>query len=785
MSALEICTCGSKNASSSSKEYFEVTPAGETRRAHKTMSMLKCTDCGVIRQQNSPFNGGGYNNFYAEYPPSGAEYAAKSYEHDREVARQRCDEYGVTAGTQLRVLDVGSGSGAFVDEARVRGAQAYGCELCDYAYAHDNPFVYRKAFEEILFPTDNFDLVTCHDVLEHVVDPIEFIRELKRVTKQSGTVVIDLPRFFVDAGKHHWKLAHLWYFKPEQLVKVLKEEGFVVVETRMPIPSKVVIYCYKPPEHRPSILVPPGIGDSYWSVVKLGSFLKQRGLSMPDIFIAHPRPKKYQADKRAHPFLQMFPFLHSTGESILTDGSDQAIWMEAYAKKGRTVFTDVVGCDYFISYNGWLRYGYQLEEVDPEFYSDWQTPMHESLEQLNYERMFKEKYGDYVVFYFVFQGTYTYWTKEFPLTEVMNTITTIKRQTGYTPVLVGAVWDAEEENLKQLRIMPGVVDTVGRTNLPQCFGLMKGAKAVVGYPSGLTIMSAVLGVKTLIVWNNYYDSEFAWYCAPPIVRGDTYDIAFTKGLTGEKLAYATQRLLAHDPVGPSLAPKSVRQAPIVRTAPVRKTDTDTSIAVACVLRSGGDFNSDYVNRMRNMVERNATVRFEFIALTDVDVSCNRIDITCSAPGWWAKIDLFKRGNFANFDRVVYFDLDTVIVGNIDELLLSTGPFMALRPWNSANRKAGMCASGLMSWKPKDYEFVYDEFDPRFIDRFPRGDQQYISECLKLHKQEYSPIQKAIEGIYSYKRNCRRGLPENARVVMFHGNPRPSQAPAYWVKRYWK
>jgi hypothetical protein len=66
---------------------------------------------------------------------------------------------------------------------------------------------------------------------------------------------------------------------------------------------------------------------------------------------------------------------------------------------------------------------------------------------------------------------------------------------------------------------------------------------VVGYPSGLTIMSTVLKKKTLIIWNDYYHKNFQWNCCPPEVRRKTYQITNTKGLKPQALATSVKTLI--------------------------------------------------------------------------------------------------------------------------------------------------------------------------------------------------------------------------------------------------
>ena len=624
------CICGFSNYESIDRECYEVTPLGETIKSNEKLQFRKCINCGIIRQVNIPFeNNKDYFQFYQnKYEPTNSAYIVKTYEHDRQLAKRRCENYeigkvvkltpksliqnivgqpsslviknkyrlikgkhrmghktfikgdiiemsakrispfmdkfeqvlelrpkteekkemeeqaieilsnGVTTEIKERLLDVGSGSGAFVDECRELGHEAYGCEISKYSYAKDSSYIYYNQFENINFPTDHFDKITSHDVIEHSLNPIKILSEIFRSLKQEGLFFIDFPNYFDESGKHHWKKEHIWYFDVEQLGEIFDKIGFIIKKMSYPIPSKILFCLQKPKQHRIKILYPPGIGDSYWSIIKTEAFLKREKLNIPDIYIASPREKEFNGHKRAFPFIEMFPFLNSTGETL--DNSNPAsknIWNEAYKYKGRTIFKDVLGYDYFISYNGHLRYGEQMENIDSDLECNWFPDMFVSLEQENFKTECIQKYGKYIVFYFVFQGTYTYWTKEFPIESVIQSIEEIVKKTGLTPVFAGAIWDNKKDDILSVvrKSIPNCIDLTGQTTLPQLFGLIKGSQAVVGYPSGLTIISGMLGVKTLIIWNDYYNRDFAWYCCPPSVRNKTYFIENTKGLNSSKL----------------------------------------------------------------------------------------------------------------------------------------------------------------------------------------------------------------------------------------------------------
>lgn len=617
---------------------------------------------------------------------------------------------------------------------------------------------------------------------------------------------MDFPRFHHESGKHHWKKEHIWYFTDEQLESLLKQVGFEVDKVAHPVESKTVFYCDKPEQERPTILVPPGIGDSYWSIVKLESFLKSRKLGLPDVTVVCPKSKKHNGHQRAFPFLEMFPFLNPSWETIDSrEKKSMAIWKEAYAQEGRTIFENVLGYDYFISYNGHLRVGKELETIDPHLECNWQPKMFESLEQSYFRKACIERFGNYIVFYFIFQGTYQYWTNEFPITEVAEYINKTVKKTGCRAVFTGGKWDAEDQSLNRVKaLVPGHMDLVGKTSVAQLFGLVKGSQAVVGYPSGLTIMSAVLGVKTLCIWNDYYNQQFFWNAVPPLTRGKNYHIDVTRGLASDYLTRRTAslvegkicaaRVLPEDTTKPISRPV-IKKEKAPEPKPVKKAKIQSvvkksfqPVSVACVLKSGGDYNEKHVQILYNMVDRLSSCPVKFFCLTDLPLSIpniTTIPLKDNLPGWWSKVELFRPCLFPT-DRVTYFDLDTVLLADITSILtLNKHPIYGLLPWNPKNRAGGQMASGLMTWQPVNFNFIYNDFNPIIMEKFT-GDQQYFSTALQDKLIKWRPLQMDITGIYSFKRNCRPSLPSDARVVCFHGVPRPQDCMNIsWVEENYK
>lgn len=793
MTAIAKCICKSDRFTELESQYYEVTKEGKTILAKNgsRMRLAECIDCGIVHQIGLPFkNEQEYVEYYKGYQPVNKTYKAKNYEHDRKIAALRANDYGIFSGCEMLVLDVGAGSGAFVDECRDRGAAAYGCEITEYAYAKANNFIYRGRFEEISFPTDHFDLVTCHDVLEHCINPEAFLQEMHRVIKQGGKCIIDFPNFHVDAGKHHWKLEHIWYFKFDDLKKLLNKVGFIVTGFKQPIESKLLFTCAKPDQDRKTILLPPGIGDSYWSLIKLPALIEREKIGIPDIFVACNKEKKYNGHKRAFPFIEMFPYIASTGVSLSTDNVvDKKIWKEAYGEQGRTIFRDVLNCDYFVSYNGHLRVGERMDRIDPDLSCAWNPKMFVSLEQISFQKMCQEQFGKYIVFYFIFGGTYCYWTQQFPIKNIIGLIKKVILQTGCTPVFAGAVWDGEDNPLNEIkRSFPTAIDLVGKTSVQQLFGLLKGSQLVVGYPSGLTILSASMGIKTLTIWNDYYNRDFAWHCVQPDVWNKTYFVENTNGINIHAVTKQIGKIIdgsadySRIPIPiERKEPVKIKQNPKTKNIEVELEKTSV-LTIACVLRSGGDYDEKYVRIMERMLGRNLTVPYQFVVLTDMDMKGPHvIKLIKKFPGWWSKLELFRLEG-----PVLYIDLDTIILDNIDGLArsvssMASGDFWMLAPFNHSRREKGIWASGVMAWHG-DFRYLIDDYDRKSFDGW---DQIYITRMLSKHNVVIKPIGQYSK-IISFKRHCQNSLrkPDDAEIVCFHGKERPHTVNIKWVTESW-
>lgn len=87
-----------------------------------------------------------------------------------------------------------------------------------------------------------------------------------------------------------------------------------------------------------------------------------------------------------------------------------------------------------------------------------------------------------------------------------------------------------------------------------------------------------------------------------------------------------------------------------------------------------------------------------MCLSDVDVPCERVPLITELPGWYAKLELFHMTG-----PVLYFDLDTVITGDLSEIASYPHQFTMLRDFTHPEYPA----SGVMAWHG-DYGFLFDK-----------------------------------------------------------------------------
>ncbi len=138
-----------------------------------------------------------------------------------------------------RLLDVGAGYGFFISEMKARGWDAEGLEISrkaiTYAKERLEVTVHPGPLEALSFRQESFDVVTGFYVIEHLPDPLAFLRECYRIIRTGGflllryphtTPIKDLLGRFGIRNRLYDMPAHLCDFSPKTMADCLVRAGF-------------------------------------------------------------------------------------------------------------------------------------------------------------------------------------------------------------------------------------------------------------------------------------------------------------------------------------------------------------------------------------------------------------------------------------------------------------------------------------------------------------------------------------------------------------------------------
>lgn len=229
-----------------------------------------------------------------------------------------------------------------------------------------------------------------------------------------------------------------------------------------------------------------------------------------------------------------------------------------------------------------------------------------------------------------------------------------------------------------------------------------------------------------------------------------------------------------------------------------------NVNVVCV-NWGTKYSVDYVMRLHQMVKKHTTHNFEMFCLTDTPEAypsyIKGVRLKPGFEGWWNKMQLF-RDDILPIGEYLYFDLDVVIVDNIDCLFEFEGfgitrdfinPETGLLGGKEYNSSIMRFSQNNALWKHFENNQSQWKAAQEKIPFF--GDQNVISDFLNKTGFE-NPFPD--DWIWSFKIGTKRGrrpvdhskffgaeIPKEGKVCVFHGEPNPDQVNVDWVNKHWK
>lgn len=196
------------------------------------IALSRCGRCGIV--SGEPHEKLSTENRYRTYyssvppPPPDARYTQWLAKAEGLVGRGR-------------LLEVGAGSGGFVRVALARGWKVDATEVSEsglQALRATGATVLAGDLASGNYTDAQFDLVVSVEVIEHLPAPLQHVREMWRVTRPGGLLVLTTPNFNGLSRRYlgiRWRVIdpeHLCYFTRLTLVRLLRDVGYTSVRVR-------------------------------------------------------------------------------------------------------------------------------------------------------------------------------------------------------------------------------------------------------------------------------------------------------------------------------------------------------------------------------------------------------------------------------------------------------------------------------------------------------------------------------------------------------------------------
>ncbi|GAB2945144.1 class I SAM-dependent methyltransferase [Hymenobacter coalescens] len=218
--------------------------------SHESFAIVQCTHCSFLLTNPRPDAAsiGRYyeSEEYVSHSDTNQGLINQVYQVARTfTVRQKVALVNKQAPRRGRLLDYGCGTGYFLAACQKAGWQVSGLEPNDTArqLAEQNTGQPINAGDLSLFETASFDAITLWHVLEHVHDLNGTLKQLTRVLKPDGVLVVAVPNAESPDAQYYreqWAAfdvpRHLYHFTAKTITKLLRKHH---LQLRHTLPMKL------------------------------------------------------------------------------------------------------------------------------------------------------------------------------------------------------------------------------------------------------------------------------------------------------------------------------------------------------------------------------------------------------------------------------------------------------------------------------------------------------------------------------------------------------------------
>ena len=136
--------------------------------------------------------------------------------------------------SNIKLLDLGSASGSFVKICKDNNIDAEGIDGSKQKINFET--------DKLDFEDETFDVITLISVIEHVQEPSNVLREIFRILKKKGIVVIVTPNFKYSYKNFYDDPTHLRPYTEKSIIKLMQLYGFKNLKTVPFLVNKSLIF---------------------------------------------------------------------------------------------------------------------------------------------------------------------------------------------------------------------------------------------------------------------------------------------------------------------------------------------------------------------------------------------------------------------------------------------------------------------------------------------------------------------------------------------------------------
>ncbi len=205
-------------------------------------AVYQCSACKLVfifpimsAEEEKSFYEMEFSRYMKQRGGPGENIPEKHFQENRREAARRLRNVEPYLREDMKVLEIGSSTGFMLSALRPHVSSVTGIEpnrlYADYARELEIPTLSDLAEAK----SGRYDLILAYYVLEHLRDPVEYLKDLCKLLNPGGRLAVEVPnvddalvRFYQleSFDRFYWQKAHYYYYSHETLALALERAGF-------------------------------------------------------------------------------------------------------------------------------------------------------------------------------------------------------------------------------------------------------------------------------------------------------------------------------------------------------------------------------------------------------------------------------------------------------------------------------------------------------------------------------------------------------------------------------